>query len=107
MDIKQEKSLTALSTGFSKSKRKGKTSGDPMPGGHDIATLKDRFLKNLSKIQFWLHKLSASGVISTKQRKSVVSLIQGMPTGPYLCLKQILSKYFKPFRSYEVHKNLA
>ena len=39
------------------------------------------------------------------EKVSVVSLIQGMPSGPYLC--QILSKYFKPFRSYEVHKNLA
>ena len=35
---------------------------------------------------------------------SIVSLIQGMPTCPYLCLYQILSKYFKPFRSYKVHK---
>ena len=41
------------------------------------------------------------------KKVSVVSLIQGMPTGPYLCLYQILSKYLKTFRSYEVHKNLA
>ena len=38
------------------------------------------------------------------KKVSVVSLI---PTCPYVCLHQILSKYFKPFRSYEVHKNLA
>ena len=37
----------------------------------------------------------------------VISLTQDMYTGPYLCLYQILSKYFKPLRSYEVHKNLA
>ena len=36
-----------------------------------------------------------------------VFLANNMPTGPYLCLYQILSKYFKPLRSYEVHKNLA
>ena len=36
----------------------------------DITILKDRFLKNPSKIQFWLHKLSASWAISTYQRKS-------------------------------------
>ena len=29
------------------------------------------------------------------------------PSGPYLCLYQILSEYFKPLRSYRVHKNLA
>ena len=50
---------------FFKRSMKRQTSGDPMPAGHDIAILKDRFLKNLSKIQFWLHKLSASGVINT------------------------------------------
>ena len=46
-----------------------------MPAGHDITILKDRFLKNPSKVQFWLHKLLASGVISTKQRKSELSLL--------------------------------
>ena len=35
--------------------------GRPNAHGHDIAILKDRFMKNTSKIQFWLHKLSASG----------------------------------------------
>ena len=35
--------------------------GRPNAHGHDIAILKDRFMKNPSKIQFWLHKLSASG----------------------------------------------
>ena len=37
----------------------------------------------------------------------VVSLACDMPTGLYICLYQILSKYFKPLRSYVVHKNLA
>ena len=32
-----------------------------MPAGHDIAILKDRFMKNPSKIQFWLQKFLASG----------------------------------------------
>ena len=32
-----------------------------MPTGHDIAILKDRYMKNPSEIQFWLHKLSAAG----------------------------------------------
>ena len=76
-----------------------------MPTGHDIAILKDRFLKHMSKNQFWLHKLSASGVISTYQRNCLS--YRGVPTGSYLCLYQIFSKYFKPLRSYEVHKNLA
>ena len=51
--------------GFFKRSMKRSTSGDPIPASHDIAILKDSFLKNLSKIQFWLQKLSASGVIST------------------------------------------
>ena len=33
-----------------------------------------------------------------------VSLAPDKPTGPYLCFYQILSKYFKPLRRYEVHK---
>ena len=36
----------------------------------------------------------------TKQVR-VVSLAHDIPTGPYLCLYQILSKYFEPIRSYE------
>ena len=79
-----------------------------MPTGHDIAILKDRFLKNPSKIQFLVAQ--AFGFRGDKyltKKVRVVSLIQDMPTGPYLCLYQILSKYFKPFRSYEVHKNLV
>ena len=35
--------------------------GRPNAHGHDIDILKDRFMKNPSKIQFWLHKLLASG----------------------------------------------
>ena len=78
-----------------------------MPACHDIAILKDRFLKNPSKIQFLLHKLLASGVISTKQRKSELSLLYRVCLLVLIYAYQILSKYFKPFRSYEVHKNLA
>ena len=37
----------------------------------------------------------------------VASLARDTPTSPYLCLYQILSKYFKPLRSYKVYKNLA
>ena len=31
--------------------------------------------------------------------QSEVSLVHDMPTGPYLCLYQILKKYFKPLWS--------
>ena len=37
----------------------------------------------------------------------VVSLACDTPSGPDLYLYQILSKCFKPLRSYGVHKNLA
>ena len=37
----------------------------------------------------------------------VVSLACDMPTDAYLCLYQILSKYFKPLTSYCTHKKLA
>ena len=47
------------------------------------------------------------GVKYLTKKVRIVSLTRGMPTGPYLCFYQILSKYFKPLRSYEVHKNLA
>ena len=50
-------------------------------------------------------QLQGTKYIMYKMR--VVSLAHDMPTGPYLCLYQILSKYFKPFKSYEVHMNLA
>ena len=73
-----------------------------MPAGHDIAILKDRFMKNPSKIQ--ILAAQAFDFRFLTKNVSIVSLIQGMPTCPYLCLYQILSKYFKPFRSYEVHK---
>ena len=46
---------------FFKRSMKRLTSEDQMHTGHDIAILKDIFMKNLSKIQFWSHKLSASG----------------------------------------------
>ena len=37
----------------------------------------------------------------------IVSLAYDTSSGPYLCLYQISSKYFKLLRSYEVRKNLA
>ena len=103
--FKTRKMPNVIMDRFVKRSMKRYTSEDPMPAGHDIAILKDRFMKNPSNFQFWPHKLSCFRYLTKKV--SVVSLIQGMPTGPYLCLYQILSKYFKPFRSYEVHKNLA
>ena len=36
----------------------------------------------------------------------IVSLAYDNSSGPYLCIYQILSKYFKLLRSYGVHKNL-
>ena len=38
---------------------------------------------------------------------NVDSLARDTSSSPYLCLYQILSTYFKPLRSYGVHKNLA
>ena len=37
----------------------------------------------------------------------VASLARNSSSGPHLCLNQILSKYCKPLRSYQVQKNLA
>ena len=41
------------------------------------------------------------------KKVTVVSLAHDMPTDLYLCLYQILSKYFKPFSGYEVHKHFG
>ena len=76
-----------------------------MTTGHDITILKDRFMKK--SVQNSILAAQAFGFRYLTKKISVVSLMQGMLTGPYLCLYQILSKYFKLFRSYEVHKNLA
>ena len=81
---------------FLKRSMKRLTSGDPMPTGHDIAFLKDRFLKHMSKSQFWLHKLSASGVISTYQRKSELSLLQ---RHAYWSLSMSLPNIFEIFQT--------
>ena len=67
-----------------------------MPTGHDIAILKERFFKHMSKNQFWLHKLSASGVISTYQRKSELPLLQGRA---YWFLSMSLPNIFKIFQT--------
>ena len=42
-----------------------------------------------------------------KKKVSIFSFAHYIFSGPYLCLYQILSKYFKPLRSYRVNKNLA
>ena len=38
---------------------------------------------------------------------TAISFARETPSGPYLYLYQILSKYFKPLRSYGVHKQFA
>ena len=51
---------------------------------------------------YGLQKILASGEIIMEK----VTLEHDMPTGPYLCLYQILSKYFKPHTqgfSLEIH----
>ena len=47
------------------------------------------------------------GFCRYKYQMKKLSHAGNTPTGPYLFLYQILSKYFKPLRSYSVHKNLA
>ena len=77
-----------------------------MPAGHDIATGQS-FEKSVQNL---ILAAQAFGFRDDKyliKKVRVVSLTRGMPTGTYLCLYQIVSKYFKPSRSYEVHKNLA
>ena len=79
-----------------------------MPNGHDIAILKDRFWKNAPEKS--ILAAQALGFRCDKyvtKKVRIVSLTCEMPTGPYLCLYQILSKYFKLIRSYEKHKHLA
>ena len=58
--LKREKYLTHYGQVFQKVNEKVNL-GRPNAHGHDIDILKDRFMKNPSKIQFWLQKLSASG----------------------------------------------
>ena len=55
-----------------------------------------------------LHKISASGAISTLWRKSTLEL--DVSTGPYLCCYQILSKYCKPHTQefgIEIHSGMV
>ena len=61
-----------------------------MPPGHDITIINDRFLKNPSKIQFWAAQVFGfRGDKYLTKKVRVVSLIQGMLTGPYLYLNII------------------
>ena len=49
-------------------------------------------------------KISVPGrYVHTEESKSV-SLALDTPSGSHLCLYQILSKYFKPLRTYGVQK---
>ena len=65
------------------------------------------FEKSVQKSVLAAQAFSFTGDKYLTKKFRVVSLIQGMPTGLYLSFYRILSKYFKPFRGYEVHKNLA
>ena len=58
--LKQDKCLTHYGQVFQKVNEKVNL-GRPNAHGHDIAILKDRFMNNPSKIQFFLHKLAVSG----------------------------------------------
>ena len=79
------------------------------PACPHIAILQDRFKikNNIQKSSLAPKAFRFRGDKYIMQKVRVVSLAQNMPTSPYLCLYQILSKYFKPLRSGEVHKNLA
>ena len=84
----------------------------PCPSGH---TVTDRFYKNsvLKKVKelLWYNKKRPSNVSFRgnyiKKKVRVVSLARDTLSGPYLCLYQILSIYFKPLRTYSVQKNSA
>ena len=69
-----------------------------MPAGHDIAIyLKGQIFEK--SVQNSILAAQAFGFRGDKyltKKVRVVSLTPGMPTGPYLCLYQILSKYFEP-----------
>ena len=102
--FKTRKMTNALWAGFSKGQWKGKPRKTQCPRPWH------RYFKGQiyeKSVQNSILAAQAFGFRYLTKKVSVVSLIQGMPTCPYLCLYQILSKYFKPFRSYEVHKNLA
>ena len=71
-----------------------------MPAAQDIAILKDRFLKNSSKIQFQLQGWYVPNKESCLSYTGHAYWSLSMPLPN-------ITKYFKPFRSYEVHKNLA
>ena len=100
--LKQEKCLTHYGRVFQKINEKVNL------GRHNARRPWHRYFKGQiyeKSVQNSTLATQAFGFRYLTKKVSIVSLIQGMPTGPYLC--QILSKYFKPFRSYEVHKNLA
>ena len=76
------------------------------------------FLTYIIKLPQTLWELWAAQVLGFRgdkyvmKKARVVSLTRDKPTGPYLCIYQILSEYEGPSyftlsRSYGVHKNLA
>ena len=76
---------------------KRKTLGDPMPIDHDIAILKDRFFKKpVQKSILAAQAFDFKGDKYVTKKVRDVSLTRDMLTGLYLCLYQIVSKYFKP-----------
>ena len=54
-----------------------------------------------------LHKISDPRETDNSYFLLCTCLARDTPTGPYLCVYQISSKYVKPLRSYRVHKNLS
>ena len=102
--LKQEKCLTHYGQVFQKVNEKVNL-GRPNAHGPWHRYFKGQIYEK--SVQNSILAAQAFGFRYLTKKVSVVSLIQGMPTCPYLCLYQILSKYFKPFRSYDVHKNLA
>ena len=71
------------------------------------------FLSNVIKLSqtAWViypaQEFGFSGNNYIMKKVGVICLARDNPSDPYLCLYQILSKYFKSLRSYKVHKNLA
>ena len=94
--FKTRKMPNALWTGFSKGQWKGKL-GRPNARRPWHHYFKGQIYEK--SVQNSILAAQAFGFRYLTKKVSVVSLIQGMPSCPYLCLYQILSKYFKPFRS--------
>ena len=81
---------------FKKFNQKANLGRCPMPEAcSDIPILKVEFWKNLSKINFGCINFGFRGDKYIAKKVKVVPLACDMSTGPYLCLYQLLSKYFK------------